>query len=234
MNIIKEIKNQYNSFCPAIRLGFQAAFFAVISMLGTLLYMVFQALQLGAMFYTQKDFHNILFTICCGLFFVFMLYVAMVPPLYKATDSFKKSHVKSLKFWGDTILCLVLVKVLQMFLALLLPSGTNTANQRAINQLFVNGKVTQWYLIIMSILVAPLIEETLFRWLPYTLVSSIPIAFILSVLGFTLLHSPDSWFAILIYASMASVLNINYICNGFLGSYMLHILINLSALLFML
>lgn len=139
-----------------------------------------------------------------------------------------KTLFKQPRFWLETIGWLLAVRAVQMVLYLAINRHGTTYNQSLLNAQFatLNGKI---YVISLGLLLAPFIEELLFRVLPYT-VKYLPGARIVSVVMFTLIHAPKNLFEVLIYGTMAIALAACYERHGFWGSWTLHVMLNAVAI----
>lgn len=148
-------------------------------------------------------------------------------PIQPRLNEFK-TLFKQPKFWLETIGWLLAVRAVQMILYLAINRHGTTYNQSLLNDQFatLNGKI---YVISLGLLLAPFIEELLFRVLPYT-VKYLPGARIVSVITFTLIHAPKNPFEILIYGTMAVALAACYERHGFWGSWTLHVMLNAVAI----
>lgn len=148
-------------------------------------------------------------------------------PIQPRLNEFKNLF-KQLRFWLETIGWLLAVRAVQMILYLAISRHGTTYNQSLLNAQFatLNGKI---YVISLGLLLAPFIEEMLFRVLPYT-VKYLSGARMISVITFTLIHAPKNLFEVLIYGTMAIALVACYERNGFWGSWTLHVFVNAASL----
>lgn len=139
-----------------------------------------------------------------------------------------KNLFKQPRFWLETIGWLLAVRAVQMILYLAISRHGTTYNQSLLNAQFatLNGKI---YVISLGLLMAPFIEELLFRILPYT-IKFLPGARIISVVAFVLIHAPQNLFEVLIYGTMAIALAACYERHGFWGSWTLHVMLNAVAI----
>lgn len=148
-------------------------------------------------------------------------------PIQPRLNEFKNLF-KQPRFWLETIGWLLAVRAVQMILYLAISRHGTTYNQSLLNAQFatLNGKI---YVISLGLLLAPFIEEMLFRVLPYT-VKYLSGARMISVITFTLIHAPKNLFEVLIYGTMAIALAVCYERHGFWGSWTLHIMLNTVAI----
>ena len=148
-------------------------------------------------------------------------------PVQPRLNDFKKLF-KQPKFWLEIIGWLIVIRSVQMLLYLMISRHATTFNQSLLNAQFATlaGKI---YVISLGLLLAPFIEELLFRVLPYT-IKYLSAARIVSVVMFTLVHTPKNLFEVLIYGTMAIALAVCYERHGFWGSWTLHIMLNTVAI----
>lgn len=148
-------------------------------------------------------------------------------PIQPRLNEFKNLF-KQPRFWLETIGWLLAVRAVQMILYLAISQHGTTYNQSLLNAQFATlaGKI---YVISLGLLLAPFIEELLFRVLPYT-IKYLSAARIVSVVTFTLIHTPKNLFEVLIYGTMAVALSACYERHGFWGSWTLHVFTNAISL----
>lgn len=148
----------------------------------------------------------------------------------KGLLDFKTIKPKSLILWE--LLGYVLIIVCnQVGMALIQGSGaTTTGNQALLEQLLT--LLSPAFMGLFVVFIAPTIEELLFRYLiPKVLFKNHAIiGFIVGVLCFALVHSPDSLGAWVIYGGMGSVMAfLYYKTERFEYNLLLHILNNALA-----
>lgn len=148
----------------------------------------------------------------------------------KGLLDFKTIKPKSLILWELLGYALILL-CNQVGIAFVQNSGaTTTSNQAALEQLFT--LLSPAFMGLFVVLIAPLIEELIFRYLiPKVLFKNYEvIGFIVGVLGFALVHGADSLGDWIIYGGMGAVMAfLYYKTERFEYSLTLHILNNAIA-----
>lgn len=231
----KVVKDQYHSFSRPIQIGIQAWLYVVLALI--MMYVVYAWFQLIASTVMHDSWRltgSIYAPLLAGLGIIALLYVYLVPIMLWYKYPRAQSNLKNKRFWLETIGWLIAVKAFLLLLANITSNHVNTSNQNAIDHIFYSGSVNRLYIILTAILMAPIIEEFIFRWLPFRMIKAPWLAFILGALGFTMAHSPSTFVAFLVYLSMAVALEISFYRNGFWASFLLHFGINFTAALTML
>lgn len=165
----------------------------------------------------------------------------------------KKYHIKVAKTVINTYLTMMLGILLLNIISSMFYSTHGTNNQRALSKMFSNGGFQLWYVVILSLIIAPIIEEILIRftnlgflrhklmniWNSNNLQHSVFQRKLLNIslwlfssICFSLLHSPNGIFSFLEYFWMG-------ICFGYVylryddvrASIAIHTLNNVVALL---
>lgn len=165
----------------------------------------------------------------------------------------KKYHIQVAKTVINTYLTMMLGILLLNIISSMFYSTHGTNNQRALSKMFSNGGFQLWYVVILSLIIAPIIEEILIRFtnlgfLRHKLMNiwnssnmqhsvfqrkSLNISlWLFSSICFSLLHSPNGIFSFLEYFWMG-------ICFGYVylryddvrASIAIHTLNNVVALL---
>lgn len=234
MRVYKFLKDGYLGFSRPVQVFFQCWLFILVVLVSTLIYSCLQVLLAATMRFVWADTNNLILTTLVGFVIITLIYVGIVPFMNQHQYPRAKSDICKWSFWLETAGWLVFVKVFQALLASATPTHVNTTNQETINRIFYSGHVNEIFIILLGVLMAPLIEEFIYRWLAFRIITIPWLAYILGALGFTLLHCPQSFIAFLIYLSMAIALETSFYRKGFWGSYALHFLINLTAVIVML
>lgn len=234
MRVYKILKDQYLSSSQSSKLFLQCWTFTLLALIGVFIYGYLQQLVVVAMHSAWVDTNNIILTTLVGLTIIALIYICIVPFILKYQYPRAKSNLNEWPLWLETLDWLLFIKGFQLVLAIIVPTHVNTSNQDSINRIFYSGHVNEIFIILMSVLMAPLIEEFIFRWLAFRLIRIPWLAYTFGTIGFTILHGPQSFIAFLIYLSMAIALETNFYRNGFWGSYALHFMINLTAVITML
>ncbi|MGT2666393.1 CPBP family intramembrane glutamic endopeptidase [Streptococcus rifensis] len=114
----------------------------------------------------------------------------------------------------------------------LLGNVETTANQEVVESLL--GQVPLPLYFIMLVVAAPICEEIIFRGIVFkSLVpKSVPLAFIISIVTFALVHGPTDLGSFLIYAGMGAIISLSYYLTQSLEvSIGVHMLNNFIAFL---
>lgn len=123
---------------------------------------------------------------------------------------------------------------LQLIFQFLGISG-NTVNQQVIEQSM--NSLPRWYMGLMILIVAPIVEEFLCRSLVFQTIRNKKVAFIVAMLIFTLLHVQTLEWNVLIYLVMSLILTATYArhenLNESITVHLLNNLIGFVALLVM-
>ena len=123
---------------------------------------------------------------------------------------------------------------LQLIFQFLGISG-NTVNQQVIEQSM--NSLPRWYMGLMILIVAPIVEEFLCRSLVFQTIRNKKVAFIVAMLIFTLLHVQTLEWNVLIYLVMSLILTATYArhenLNESIAVHFLNNLIGFVALLVM-
>lgn len=164
----------------------------------------------------------------------------------------EKYHIKVAKTVINAYLTMMLGIFLLNIISSMFYSTHGTNNQRALSKMFSNGGFQLWYVVILSLIIAPIIEEILIRFtnlgfLRHKLMSiwnssnlqhstiqsqSLNISlWLFSSMCFSLLHSPNGIFSFLEYFWMGVCFGYVYLrYDDIRASIAIHILNNVVAL----
>lgn len=132
----------------------------------------------------------------------------------------------------DVVVGLLILTIVEIIVAKVFGT-TPSSNQMALNSMFRHKQYNSVFVVSLAVLIAPAVEETLCRWLPNVFLENSTLAFVLGVVSFALLHVPNNVQAWIVYSTMAIILGSIYLRDGIRGSWIMHITINVMALLAM-
>lgn len=230
LNIIQNLKKVYLSFSAPIRFFFTCWFYVALSLILALMYSIIQVLIFNTMHSINAMTHNIDLSCITGILIICLVYYVVLKTMNHFKYQRAITKLKSKKVWVEIVFWLLFVKVSQVAIVLCSKSLLHTTNQDTLNKIFTQNTLGAYFVILLSVLLAPLCEEFIFRWLAFKIVKPGWLAFLSGFLGFVLLHSPNNLGAWIIYGIMSLALTANYYRNGYKASYLLHFLINLTAI----
>ena len=231
---ISKIKKLYCDFPQWFQLVLQSLAYIGLALTGLFVYGYLQiglSLSLRAIYLLTQ---NIIVSALIGIIVLAIIYIVVLKLLWPKNYKNQLTTLTSCKYWLINIGLLIIVKLSQILIVSISKTHSNTTNQEIINYIFYSSRLNQIYIILMTIFLAPLIEEVLFRWIPFHLIKNQGLALLIGSIAFTLCHSPNNCIAIILYLIMGIALGVDYYWNGYKGSYILHFLINLTAILTML
>lgn len=145
---------------------------------------------------------------------------------------FQSFQGKARQFWMIVINCLVIIFFLNVVLVDWIGISDETANQAALDTVIHN--ISPWLTFLDMVILAPIMEEILFRGaLIGELSKKIPLIYgtLLSIIVFTGLHVM-SWTEALIYGPVAIVISLAYVftSNNLVVSTVIHMVNNFVAI----
>lgn len=230
--MFNHVKKDYDSFNPTFKLVIKSLLYIAIALVCVLLYGLIQVTVHYAMQYSYLLTKSKYVTVIIGLALIMLANYLIIIPVRKNSDPLNKiNQLKTINFIIEAVILLIIARISLMIIFFINSDNFNTSNQVALNHMFHSNIVGHYYIVLLSIALAPFIEEFIFRWLPYKIIKNKFWAFLLGLIGFIFLHSPNSLISFVIYAIIGLILEIMFYHHGYYGSSFLHYLYNLTSVI---
>lgn len=251
-------------FMQKIKLSFNILNILLMSILAiacsvliySILELILQKLMLSPIMFTKNKIVCSILSILLGLAFCIITFLTTkaIRNAYNKIHSNDSKIINSKKKLIMNLIAMIIIlyggSLLIQFL-LCNSNGTQTTyNQSTLNEIFSTGTLNKIYITFLSLMLAPIIEELIYRWGILTVIKNALLKefgranisihhfrllncclLIFSATAFSLLHMPHTFYEFLSYGWLGVCIGIFYLkYNNIYASMLFHILINAIAL----